>query len=394
MPSARHAEEELLQLYKNAVRRQLISDVPLGLLLSGGLDSGLLLALMNAEVSGHKTFTVGYGSEYADDELTDAARTAKALQAPNESVTIDRATFERALPAIMSCLEEPVASPSIVPMYFVCQRARQEVTVAWMGQGPDEMFGGYQRHLGVRYGAHWRALPPWLRGALKEGLRRLPRPASIERGLYSLDVPDRMRRYQQVFSILPRETIDALFKDGTLPAGAGDRILDCWDGLEPLMRHLDELGGFNFLEVRSSLPDELLAYADKLSMAHGLELRVPYLDHEIVEYAERLSSGFKIRHGSRKWLHRRICSRFLPPEVIRRKKRGFAVNVVDGWFGDSTAGKFGDLLMDESSLMYEFLRPEAVQDLVRRHQRGESANQKVLYSLVALEEWMRLFISR
>jgi asparagine synthase (glutamine-hydrolysing) len=394
MPSVEQAESELLDLYKQAVRRQLISDVPLGLLLSGGLDSGLLLALMNLEGTDHKTFTVGYGESFADDELSEAAATAKALGARNYSVRIDRATFESTLPKIMSYLEEPVASASVVPMYFVCQKAREEVTVALVGQGPDEMFAGYKRHLGVHYGAWWRTLPAWLRAVLKEGLSLLPRSASIKRGLYSLDVPDRMRRYQQVFSIMPADVIDSLFKDGLLPAGAGDRILECWDGLEPLLRNMDELGGFNYLEVRSSLPDELLIYADKLSMAHSLELRVPYLDHDIVEYVERLSTGFKIRYGSSKWLHRRVCRRFLPGEVVRRRKKGFAVNVVDDWFRNSITGKIQETLMDDASLMYGYLRPEAVRGLVRRHQAGESDNHKILFSLVVLEEWLRHFTSK
>jgi asparagine synthase (glutamine-hydrolysing) len=349
---------------------------------------------MNLEGTDHKTFTVGYGESFADDELSEAAATANALGARNYSVRIDRATFESTLPKIMSYLEEPVASASVVPMYFVCQKAREEVTVALVGQGPDEMFGGYKRHLGVHYGAWWRTLPAWLRAVLKEGLSLLPRSASIKRGLYSLDVPDRMRRYQQVFSIMPADVIDSLFKDGLLPAGAGDRILECWDGLEPLLRNMDELGGFNYLEVRSSLPDELLIYADKLSMAHSLELRVPYLDHDIVEYVERLSAGFKIRYGSSKWLHRRVCRRFLPGEVVRRRKKGFAVNVVDDWFRNSITGKIQETLMDDASLMYGYLRPEAVRGLVRRHQAGESDNHKILFSLVVLEEWLRHFTSK
>jgi len=394
MPSVEQAESELLDLYKQAVRRQLISDVPLGLLLSGGLDSGLLLALMNLDGTDHKTFTVGYGKSFADDELSEAAVTADALQARNYQVRIDRTIFESALPRVMSCLEEPVASASVVPMYFVCQKAREEVTVALMGQGPDELFGGYKRHLGVHYGAWWRTLPSWLRAVLKQGLSLLPRNASIKRGLYSLDVPDRMRRYERVLSIVSADAVDSLFKDGLCPTDADDRILDCWDGLEPLLRNMDELGGFNYLEVRSSLPEEQLVYADKLSMAHSLELRVPYLDHDIVEYVERLSASFKIRYASRKWLHRRLCRRFLPPEVLRRKKKGFASNVVDDWFRNSITGKIQETLMDSASRMYEYLRPEAVHSLVRRHQSGESDNHKILFSLVVLEEWLRHFTSK
>ena len=150
--SAGEAREELLSLYKQAVKRQLISDVPVGLLLSGGVDSGLLLALMNLNGSSWPTYTVGYGSTFADDELADGADTARILGAKHTAVTITRSIFEKALPKIVDCLEEPIAASSIVPMYFVCERARQDVKVALVGQGPDELFGGYKRHLGVRYG--------------------------------------------------------------------------------------------------------------------------------------------------------------------------------------------------------------------------------------------------
>src|SRR6266568_2888260 len=157
------AREELLELYKGAIRRQLISDVPVGLLLSGGIDSSLLLALMNLNASAWPTYTVGYGSSFADDELSDAAETARALGSNHTSLRLTKSVFEEALPKIVASLEEPIATSSIVPMYFVCQRARQDVKVALVGQGPDELFGGYRRHLGVRYGALWGRLPSWVR---------------------------------------------------------------------------------------------------------------------------------------------------------------------------------------------------------------------------------------
>src|SRR5882724_11899771 len=134
---------ELLDLYKRSVKRQLLSDVPLGLLLSGGVDSALLLALMNLCGDSWRTYTVGYGSTFSDDELTDAAETAGRFSSEHTAVMLDRKTFEEALPKIVACLEEPIASSSIVPMYFVCQRARRDVKVALVGQGPDELFGGY-----------------------------------------------------------------------------------------------------------------------------------------------------------------------------------------------------------------------------------------------------------
>jgi asparagine synthase (glutamine-hydrolysing) len=383
------AREELLALYKQAVRRQLISDVPVGLLLSGGLDSGLLLALMNLNGRAWPTYTVGYGSTFADDELTDASETARILESKHTPVAITRSIFEEALPKIVSSLEEPIAASSIVPMYFVCERARQDVKVALVGQGPDELFGGYRRHLGVRYGALWARMPAWMRASVSSAVAALPRNETLKRGIYSLATPDRLRRYQHVLSILPGGQVDELFQEGLLEADSGDSILECWADMADLMAATDELGGLQFLEVRSTLPDELLMYADKLSMAHSLELRVPFLDKEIVEYVERLPASFKVRHGSRKWLHRQVCRTYLPGSILKRPKRGFAGNVVDDWFRGAIDSRMSEALLDSGSSIYQYLRPSAVRDLFEQHASGRHDNHKILFSLVVFEQWLR-----
>src|SRR5712691_3743180 len=188
----KEAGEELLELYRAAVRRHLLSDVPVGILLSGGLDSGLLLALMKEQGGPWPAYTIGYGETFEDDELADAAETAKALGARHITVKLDRAEFERSLPGIVECLEEPIAASSIVPMYFVSQRARQDVKVALIGQGPDELFGGYKRHLGVYYGDWWRRLPTSLRSAIGFAVHGLPRNEMLKRGVSSLATNDRL----------------------------------------------------------------------------------------------------------------------------------------------------------------------------------------------------------
>jgi asparagine synthase (glutamine-hydrolysing) len=384
------AMEELLSLYKGAIKRQLISDVPVGLLLSGGIDSGLLLALMNLNGSSWPTYTVGYGSSFADDELADAAETARVLGSKHTSVTLSKSTFEETLPKIVASLEEPIATSSVVPMYFVCQRARQDVKVALVGQGPDELFGGYRRHLGVRYRGLWAGLPSWMRTPISTTVAALPRNETLKRGVHSLAIPDRMRRYQNVLSLLPGDQVESLFHEGLLPRDSGDTILNCWEDMNELMEDTDELGGLQFLEVRSTLPDELLMYADKLSMAHSLELRVPFVDKEIVEYVERLPASLKVRNGSRKWLHRQVCRTFLPESIVKRPKRGFATNVVDKWFSDTFESKMADSLLDSSSRIYQFLRPLAVRQLFMQHSSGRQDNHKILFSLVVFEEWLRI----
>jgi asparagine synthase (glutamine-hydrolysing) len=383
------ATRELLELYRGAVKRHLLSDVPVGILLSGGLDSGLLLALMNEEGGSWPAYSVGYGERFEDDELADAKETAALLGARHVPVKLDRAEFERSLPKIVECLEEPIAASSIVPMYFVSQRARQDVKVALIGQGPDELFGGYKRHLGVHYGDWWRWLPTVIRSSVSFVVDRLPRNETLKRGVSSLGTLDRMKRYQDVFSLAPAGVIDGLFRGDILPNRNGHELVNYWHSLIPQMAHTDELGGFQLLEIRSSLPDELLMYADKLSMAHSLEVRVPYLDRTVVEYVQRLAAGFKVRNGSRKWLHRRVCQNYLPPRILKRKKRGFAANVVDGWLRSSMQDQLPELLLDDSSLMYGLLKPEPVRKLLSDHRSRRHDNHKLLFSLVMIEHWLR-----
>ena len=396
-PTPKKKEEavsELLELYRGAVKRHLLSDVPVGVLLSGGLDSGLLLALMNEQGGPWPAYTIGYGESFEDDELTDAAVTAGLLGARHVKVKLDQTEFEHALPKIVECLEEPIATSSIVPMYFVSQRARQDVKVALIGQGPDELFGGYTRHLGIHYGNWWRGLPAGLRSMAGFAVNRLPRNETLKRGVRSLSAADRLKRYQDVFSLASPETIDGLFREDVLPDKDRHELVEYWDALRPQMEHTDELGGFQLLEIRSSLPDELLMYGDKLSMAHSLEVRVPYLDRTVVEYVQRLGANLKVRNGTRKWLHRQICQSYLPPRILKGKKRGFAANVVDQWFRSSLNGVLREVLLDESSLMFGLLNPRPVRRLLEGHQSGRQDNHKLLFSLVMLEQWLRRSGSR
>jgi asparagine synthase (glutamine-hydrolysing) len=391
-PTARtddEAREELVGLYRAAVRRHLIADVPVGILLSGGMDSALLLALMNEHGGPWPAYTVGYGESFEDDELADAAETALLLGARHVTVRLDQGEFERSLPGIVASLEEPIAASSIVPMYFVSRRARQDVKVALIGQGPDELFGGYIRHLGVRYGDYWRRMPGPVRSLLGSAITRLPRNEALKRGVLSLGVEDRLRRYQHVFSLGPGPTVDGLFRGGVLPGTPGDAILESWSELVPQMARTDELGGLQLLELRSSLPDELLMYGDKLSMAHALEVRVPYLDRTVVEYVQRLGADLKVRHGSRKWLHRQVSRQFLPTRILKRKKRGFAVNVVDGWLQSSVSGSLTDALLDGDSLLFGLLSPEPVRRLLEEHRAGRHDHHKLLFSLALFEQWLR-----
>jgi asparagine synthase (glutamine-hydrolysing) len=387
-PSPEAAAAELEARYAAAVERQLVSDVPVGILLSGGVDSALLLALM--ERVGHEwhAYTVGFGRDDPHDEIEAAAATARRFGARHVPVVLERADFEASLPTVVRTLEEPVASPSVVPMYFVAARAREDVKVALMGQGPDELFGGYRRHLGIRYGAAWRACPTPARDVLTRSVRALPRQATLKRGVAALGDPDPRRRWQQALSVEPVDTVTSLFRDGVLD-DVGNDLAECWAPLWPLSAGAGELNAFQYLEIRSTLPDELLLYADKLSMAHALEVRVPFLDHEVIEFALRLPPQYKVARGSGKRLHREVCRRHVPDDVLRRRKRGFAVDVVDRWYRSSVDHVLDDALLAPGAQLHEIIDPAVVAAMVAAHRTGREDHHKILHSLVVTELWLR-----
>jgi asparagine synthase (glutamine-hydrolysing) len=297
--------------------------------------------------------------------------------------------FEVALPKIVEVLEEPVASPSTIPMYFLCERAKEDVKVVLMGQGPDELMAGYKRHLGAYYGTYIRSLPQPLPTAIKSFGKCFFHIDSVRRSINSLFEHDRIERYQNILSIMSRDTIHGLFKKSVLSQLVGGKMINCWEDLLPLITDTDELRGLQFFEVRSWLPDALLLYADKLSMAHGLEVRVPYLDQNIIEYVERLPSSYNVRRFIPKWIHKNVSRKLVPQKIVNRKKKAFAANVVNKWFLDSRNKIINDTLMIEDSLIYKYLSPQSVKLIVKHHQSGFRDNHKIIFSLAVLEEWLR-----
>jgi asparagine synthase (glutamine-hydrolysing) len=192
-----------------------------------------------------------------------------------------------------------------------------------------------------------------------------------------------------VLSIVSAQSVHALFREAVVAESEVDVLPQLWAQLAPLMGGTDELGGLQFLEVRSALPDELLLYADKISMAHSLELRVPFLDQEVIEFAECLPASFKVRHLQRKWLHRKIAGQLLPREILKRKKLGFASEIVDDWFRNTVKSSLIDVLRDGDSLMYRYLRHAVINRCLDEHQSGHADNHKLLFSLVVLEYVLR-----
>jgi asparagine synthase (glutamine-hydrolysing) len=274
-------------------------------------------------------------------------------------------------------------------MYLVCQRARQDVKVVIMGQGPDELFAGYRRHIGICYGQYWRCLPKQIRNVVIRTIGLLPNMRLLYRASYSLDVPDRLERYLNVVSVVSPGYLASLFRPGVFSAQNVGALNDIWLDSSEGQEQMDELNGFTFMEIRSTLPDEQLAYGDRMSMAHGLEVRFPYLDLDIIRYVQGLPSSYKIAGLCGKRVHRQVCSQYLPPKVLQARKRGFCASVAQHWFLSSQSSRMSALLNDPSSRMFEYLEPNAVRYVVEQHQCREKNFARLLFNLVVLEEWLR-----
>ena len=345
---------------------------------------------MNEQGGPWPAYTIGYGESFADDELTDAAETASLLGARHVTVKLDQSEFERSLPKIVECLEEPIAASSIVPMYFVSQRARQDVKVALIGQGPDELFGGYKRHLGVHYGDWWRGLPAGLRSMAGFAVNRLPRNEMLKRGVRSLGSEDRLKRYQDVFSLAPAETIDGLFRDDVLPE---KQMATNWSsiGVHCCRKWSIPMSSaaFSFLKSALRCPMSCSCMPTSSPWRTVSKFACPTW---IARWwstcngsARILKSAMELGNGCIDRFARAICRR----EFLSGKKRGFAANVVDEWFHSSLNGELREVLLDESSLMFGLLDPKPVRRLLEGHQSGRQDNHKLLFSLVMIEQWLR-----
>jgi asparagine synthase (glutamine-hydrolysing) len=281
----------------------------------------------------------------------------------------------------MRHLEEPIANPSAVPYLGVSALAHSSVKVVLTGQGADEPFAGYARHVAERYGGLYRRVPAPLREGMVAPLaERLPRAEWLKRAARSVGTPDPALRLRRTHTILDERLRDDLLADST-PARA--------DALAAWQAPAANLGGLNrmlYVDARTALADNLLLFGDKLAMAESLEARMPFLDHELMALAERIPARLKIRGRTRKWILRRALRRWVPPEVLRRPKIGF-VTPVDGWFRNGLRVGVEERLLDRGSACRVWFRPAAVQRVLEEHTAGRHDHKRLLFALLAFEVW-------
>ena len=383
------AEERLETLLQQCVRRRMISDVPLGAFLSGGLDSSVVVALM-AEASSRpvKTFTIGF-EEAGYSEAEDARVVARHLGTEHHETTVKPAAFE-ILPDLVWHLDEPFGDSSSVPTYYVCKAARQGVTVALSGDGGDEVFAGYSRYLGLGRYRRMTSVPGWIRSGLVAPLvRAMPIDAPGYNYLYAVahwsahDRPGSLGIFPYVRERLLRPVIRRT------PAAHSPLESDA-----EFWRHLDTLdpvSRYQLLDTLFYLPGDILTKVDRMSMAVSLEARSPFLDYELVEFMAGLPVEYKLREGTTKVLLRKIAAKRLPSSVLTKRKQGFAVPK-DEWFRRELRSASEEMLLDSGSLSRGYFEEGVLRRMLRHHRTGERDYSSWIWCLLVLEMWHRIFI--
>ncbi|HXZ25821.1 MAG TPA: asparagine synthase C-terminal domain-containing protein, partial [Nitrospiria bacterium] len=391
--------DELRRLMAEVVQAHLMSDVPLGLFLSGGLDSGSIAAIMARQSAGPvRTFSIGYGEEHASYDELEATRVMARHIGSNHHEEIVTPDVMELLPKLVWHLDEPFADSSLIPTYLVSMTARRHVTVALTGIGGDELFGGYPRYLGARLAGGYERLPVALRRAAGSAIGWLPESTGsrnvsgrIKRFVTTGLLPPR-ERYLSWISHYNRSGLEALLTP-SLRSAVGD--LDAlWDAHREWYDHAGastELEHLFATDVRGYLADDLLMMGDKMSMAASLELRVPYCDHRLIEYAASIPGELKVRGLTLKALFRSAIRGMIPREILRRGKQGFMVPIAS-WLNKELKPIVNELLSESAIDKRGYFHSAAVRRLIEEHESGRRNCADQLFALLVLELWHRIYI--
>jgi len=382
---------------REAVRLRLESDVPLGVFLSGGVDSSAVVASMREVTSGRiATFSVGFGRAAPTYDELPYARLVAERFATDHHEEILEPDVRAILPDIVRAFDEPFADSSAIPTFVVAQATARHVKVALSGIGGDETFGGYPRYLGLRVAALHDRLPRWLRLASRSLTGRLPDSAS------SRNWADWARRFTAEPDATPCERYigwTRFFGDGELAGLATPALAShLGAGVDELQRTAfvsgrpgDPVDGAFRVDLGTYLPDDLLTMADRMSMAHSLEVRAPFCDHRIIEESLRLPSSAKIPGGRLKGLLKAAFAGVLPREVLAHRKQGFMIPLGD-WLRRDLRPTMDDLLAPDCVRARGLFDPSAVEALKREHLSGARTHADRLWTLMMLELWTREYL--
>ncbi len=372
--SETQAIEQTGALIEECVRMHLVSDVPLGAFLSGGIDSSVVVGLMHKlGVADIKTFSIGYDSP--ESELKYARIVADHFHTDHHELRLTPLAFQEVLPKIVWHMDEPVGDQAAIPLYYLSEFARRKVTVALSGEGSDELFAGYQIYDRMLKFERWNRIP----GARMAGklLSAVAGDTKIRKYAEMLGQPleERYSGVGRLFSRLQTERM--LLHAPPSPLGGVARAYERCRGQSALAR-------MTYVDLHTWLPDDLLTKADRMSMAHSLELRVPFLDHVLVEFAARLPDSLKLRGGVTKYLLKKWSEPILPREIIYRSKKGFPVPT-KSWFRNDLSGFARETLLASGGACRTFFAREELENLLAMHAREDRSEQ--IYSLLVFDRW-------
>ncbi len=395
--SDREAIAQLDSLLRNAIRRQMVADVPLGAFLSGGIDSSTVVALMQAQSNRPvKTFSIGF-KEDAYNEAPYAQKVAQHLGCDHTELYVTPAQAIAVIPNLASIYDEPFADSSQIPTFLVSQLAKQQVTVSLSGDGGDELFAGYNRYFWGR--RIWRQIgwmPIAARKAIARALTRFS-PQELDRALGSLprlkqrQIGDKLHKLAEVLEVASPEIMymglvshwkhPQSLVIGACEANTPLSNRSLWANLPEFTRQM------MYLDSVTYLPDDILTKVDRASMGVSLESRVPFLDHRVVEFAWQIPLSLKIRNGESKWLLRQVLSKYIPTNLINRPKMGFGIPI-DDWLRTSLRD-WAESLLNESRLQQEgFFQPQPIRQKWREHLSKKSNWQYHLWDVLMFQAWL------
>jgi asparagine synthase (glutamine-hydrolysing) len=382
-----------------SVRMQMVSDVPIGAFLSGGVDSSAVVGLMARHSEQPiRTYAIGFSGGEAEalyNELPYARQVAKLFATEHREIVV-QPDVVALLPKLLWHMDEPLSDTAFITTFLVSEFAREDVKVILSGVGGDELFGGYRRYLGGHYARHYRGWPGWLRSAASFAARRLPADRHsgllnnlrLAKGFMASAEMSSDERYRSYLQVLSRRHVSALLLDES-PAGASDTLARAFAAAG----NEDELNRMFAVDAETQLPDDLLLLTDKMSMAVSLECRVPLLDHRLVELAAAMPASIKVRDGRLKHLLKASLVDLLPDDILNRKKRGFGTPM-GAWLKRELAPLLQRLLAAEVVQERGLFNHAVVKRLMADHVANRIDGTDILLAMMNLEIWSRIFIDQ
>lgn len=380
-PTSKNTAKEYGEMLEKAVKRQLLADVEVGIMLSGGIDSALVAALAQKHASNKlKAFTIGFEGNYVEDEIADAAETANVLGLEHYFRKISFTDFLGTLQQCTRIVEEPLATTSMIPMYFLSELAASQVKVVLTGQGADEPLGGYTRYKS-------ELIQSKIPGFLQKPMLQLAHTAQIRnekilRGINALGTSNEMDRFLAVYEVFSQQEIERLIN--ITDRRSAQRLEYFYKALNCASKsHSAER--MMALDTRLNLADDLLNYTDKITMHFSLECRVPMLDLELVAFIESLPLSQKLNLRGGKLIHKQFARDILPDKIIKRKKKAFQ-SPTNQWFRNEV-GSIRDILLSEGSNFSRIFNQRYVAEIIEQHQQGYN-KEKQLFLLLGIYFWL------